>query len=75
MQKALSHPNTWVRLAAVWASGSTGWSEFQKVLENVSASDPSGDVQLEASQMLEVFEIEGENRLLRVLHESQKATV
>jgi hypothetical protein len=67
LQKALSHCDTRVRLAAIWASGGTGWLEFQRVLENLSISDPSEDVQQEATHMLQIFEIEVQNRLLKVL--------
>jgi hypothetical protein len=44
LQKPLSHTDIWVRLAAVWASGSIGWLEFHKILEELSVADPSGDV-------------------------------
>lgn len=71
LKTALSNSDTWVRLAAVWASGCIGWCELQEVLKNISVTDSSDDVQLLASQMLEVSNIEGENRLLTVLDKLQ----
>lgn len=68
LQLALSNSDTWVRLAAVWAIGCIGWREFQDVLENKSETDSSYDVRLQASQMLEVFDAIGENRLLNVIN-------
>lgn len=63
LQKPLFHPDTWVRLAAVWASGSIGWLEFYKILEKLSVADPSEDVQQEASQMLEFIEIKNSKNI------------
>lgn len=68
LQLALSNCDTWVRLAAVWAIGCIGWREFQDVLENKSETDSINDVRLQASQMLEVFDAVGENRLLNVIN-------
>lgn len=67
LKTVLYNSDTWVRLAAVWASGCVGWSELQDVLKDKSKTDPSEDVQLQASQMLEIFNIKGENMLLTVL--------
>jgi hypothetical protein len=65
--RVLSNSDTWVRLAAVWAVGCIGWREFQDVLENMSNTDLSSDVKLQASHMLEVFDTPGESQLLNVL--------
>jgi hypothetical protein len=73
LKTALSHCDTWVRLAAVWASSCIGWCELQEVLKNISETDSSDDVQLLASQMLQVFNVEGENKLFTVL-DSHKLT-
>ena len=72
LQIALSNSDTWVRLAAVWAIGCIEWRELQGILKNLSKSDPSQDVQLQASQMLEVFDAEGEIRLLSVLNQQEQ---
>lgn len=67
LKTVLYNSDTWVRLAAVWASGCIGWYELQDVLKDKSETDPSEDVQLQANQMLQIYNIEAENRLLTVL--------
>jgi hypothetical protein len=39
---------------------------LQEVLQLLSETDPSDDVKQQASQMLQIYNIQGENRLLKV---------
>jgi hypothetical protein len=67
LKKVLCNSDTWVRLATVWAIGCISWCELYDLLKDQSETDPSEDVQLQASQLLQIYNIEGENRLLTVL--------
>jgi hypothetical protein len=67
LEKMIAHNAPQVRLAAVWAAGSTGWPLFQEKLESVAKMDPSGAVAEIAYALLPGFAGDLESRLLHVL--------
>lgn len=69
LEQMLMHEEAEVRLAAVWAAGSTSWANCREKLAFMARTDASGRVVEMASSLLPAFEegFEPMSRLLKVL--------
>lgn len=59
ISQAMSHSDTWVREAALYATTYAAWPQYRHLLEHAAHRDPDAERRDDASIVLESFDIEG----------------
>ena len=58
ISKGLSHADSNVRLASIWAVGFMPWPEYRPILRMLANADPDDGVRETAADLLEAYRLE-----------------